>query len=638
MKYTLIGLLCLGGKLACAQSEYQSSTLPDALRENAHSVVRRHETQFIVKSPGEATKRVRRVVTVLDEQGDDQAVQVAGYDKLSAIDEFTGALYDASGTLIRKLKKADIADQSSQSTQGFYDDQRYRSASFPKQPGYPYTVEFVLETTEKNLMLYPTWIPQNDEHLSVEQATFTVQMPKGLTLRHKAVNISAPVSVSTTSDGRQSFTWTLANLPALVLEPLSPPAREQLPIVYTAPSAFDVQRYSGNLSTWRDLGRFYHTLNAGRDQLPEAVQQEVVDLVKSEPTTAGKVARIYRHLQDHTRYVSIQLGIGGWQTIDAASVAKSHYGDCKALTNYMKAMLTVAGIPAYPVLVRAGENESDARIDFPSFQFNHVVLCVPNGRDTTFLECTNNLMPPGYMSDFTGNRHGLLVLPDGGRIIQMPVYRPADNRQQRQIQVTIGSDGTATAAVRTHYTGLQHDTYAQAMHALSHDEQRNWLIKRISIPSFELGAFGYKAEVGPLPAVTENLSLTARQWAKTSGSRLFLPLNLLSAQTTVPPTLSTPRRTPLVMNTNYDYEDTDTVVYQVPEGYAPEFKLDPTVIESAFGRYSAQVAVEGKKVTYIRRMSMHGGRYPATTYTDWVAFRRKVARADRAQLVFVKSN
>lgn len=93
-----------------------------------------------------------------------------------------------------------------------------------------------------------------------------------------------------------------------------------------------------------------------------------------------------------------------------------------------------------------------------------------------------------------------------------------------------------------------------------------------------------------------------------------------------------------VMNTNYDYEDTDTVVYQLPDGYAPEFRVDPTVIESAFGRYSAQVAVDGRKVTYVRRMSMHSGRYPASDYTDWVAFRRKVARADRVQMVFVKSN
>lgn len=638
MKTTLIGLLCLVGRLACAQSEYLSNTLPDALRENAHSVIRRQETQFIVRSPGEATKRVRRVVTVLDEQGDDRAVMVAGYDKLSAIDEFTGALYDAGGTLIRKLKKADIADQSSQSASGFFDDQRYRSASFPRQPGYPYTVEFVLETTEKNLMFYPTWAPQDDEHLSVEQATFTVQMPKGLTLRHKALNIPTPVAVSTTPDGRQSFTWTLTNRPAVVLEPLSPPARELLPIVYTAPSTFDVQRYSGNLSTWRDLGKFYHTLNAGRDQLPEAVQQQVRELVKNEPTTAGKVTKIYRHLQDQTRYVSVQLGIGGWQTIDAESVAKSHYGDCKALTNYAKAMLAVAGVPAYPVLVRAGDDEPDALIDFPSFQFNHVVLCVPNGRDTTFLECTNNLVPPGYVGDFTGNRHALLVLPDGGRIIQMPVYQPADNRQQRQIQVTVGNDGTATASIRTQYTGLQHDTYAQAMHALSRDEQRNWIVKRLSIPSFELNTFGYNEQAGALPAVTETLALTARQWAKTGGSRLFLPLNLLSAQTTVPPTLSTPRRAPVVMSTNYDYEDTDTVVYQVPDGYAPEFKIEPALIESVFGRYSAQVVVDGKKVTYMRRMSMHGGRYPASAYTDWVAFRRKVARADRVQLVFVKSN
>jgi hypothetical protein len=638
MRHLLIGLLYLVGSTAWAQSEYQSSTLPDALRENAHAVLRRQETLYSVKSPGEATYRRRYVITILDEQGDEHASLVASYDKLSTVDDFTGALYDADGKLIRKLKKADIADMGSHSNESFFDDQRYRSASFPKQPSYPYTVEFVVESTEKNLMFYPTWLPQNEEYLSVEQATFTIEMPKGQSLRHKSLNMPAPVTVSTLPTGRQSYTWSLENLPAVVLEPMSPPSQEQLPVVYTAPVTFEVQRYAGSVTNWQELGRFYHVLNAGRDQLPEPVRQQVLNLVKNEPTTAGKVNKIYRFLQQNTRYVSVQLGIGGWQTIDAGSVAKSLYGDCKALTNYTKAMLAVAGIPAYPVLVRAGDNVPDMKVDFPSFQFNHILLCVPNGRDTTFLECTSNHTPAGYMGDFTGNRHALLVLPDGGRIIQMPVYRPADNLQQRRIEATVGADGNTAASVTTTYTGLQQDAYTQVLHSLGRDQQRDWLIKRLSIPSFELGSFAYTEQAGRLPVVTEKLSLTARQWGKVSGSRLFLPLNLLSAQTTVPPVSSAPRRTAFVMNTSYDYDDTDTVVYQLPEGYAPEFRIEPTIVESAFGRYSAQVVVDGRKVTYVRRMSMHGGRYPASAYTDWIAFRRKVARADRVQLVFVKSN
>lgn len=634
MNYLFV-LGLLGSSVAWAQSEYPAGTIPDALKENAHAVIRRHEMSFSVKSPGEATHRIRTVITVLDNKGDDQATRVVGYNKLSKITEFSGALYDAGGVLIRKLKKADIEDRSTYTDYNFFDDQRLRAAQFPKQPGYPYTVEFVVETSERNLMFYPTWMPQNEQHLSLELATFRVNMPAGLALRYKEMNLPEAGVLTPLADGGKSYTWQLTNRPAVEFEPLSPPAREQLPIVYTAPTTFEVQQYKGNLATWRDLGQFYHILNAGRDQIPDGLRQQVADLVRGESTTAAKVAALYRFLQTHTRYVSIQLGIGGWQTIEASQVASSQYGDCKALTNYAGALLKAVGITAYPALVRAGDEEPDALVDFPAFQFNHVILCVPDGRDTTFLECTSGYDPVGYLGNFTGNRHVLLVTPDGGRLITTPAYQPADNLQQRRIVISLSPEGHATADVRTRYTGLQHNPYASALRRLNRDELRSWLLERIRIPAFELISFAYDQQPTRIPAIRERLALAAQRWATVSGTRLFLPLNLMSSLPPATP-LTQPRKTPLVLGADYDFDDSDTIIYQLPKGYVPEYRLDPLTVESKFGRYSAQATVEGERVTYVRRVTMHRGRFAAPAYADWVDFRQKIARADRAQMVFVK--
>ncbi|AUD07243.1 hypothetical protein CWM47_09360 [Spirosoma pollinicola] len=633
----LIFLILLTNQGTWAQSEYQAGVLSSALTENAHAVVRRHETIFTVKSVGEANLSVHTVVTVLDEQGDDQAKKVVGYDKLSRVTNLEGALYDAAGKLIKKLKKADIDDSSTYSDYNLFDDQRMKVASFPKQPSYPYTVEFLVETTERNLMFYPTWVPQDEEHLAVEQAAYTVNMPPALALRYKEMNLPTPGVSSSLPDGGKTYSWKINNRPALEFEPISPPAREQLPLVYTAPAAFDVQDYKGQITSWKDVSRFYHSLNDGRDRIPEDLRQRVLDLTKNETTTLGKVRKVYAYLQDNTRYISVQLGIGGWQTIEADKVADSKYGDCKALTNYAKAMLKAVGVTAYPALVRAGDKEPDILVDFPSFQFNHVILCVPNGRDTLFLECTSGHGPAGYMSDFTGNRHVLLVLPDGGRLIKTPVYSPTDNRQQRQIVVNLTEQGDASANVRTIYSGLQQDDYASAIHRLNHDDQRSWLLKRIHVPAFELTSFGYKEQIEPMPVVVETLDMTARRWATVSGTRLFLPLNLMSALSPVAP-LTQPRRTAIELGANYDFADSDTITYQLPKGYEPEYKLEPQIIESTFGRYTAQLAIKGDHITYVRQITMHGGRFPAAAYADLIDFRKKVAKADRVQMVFIKRN
>jgi transglutaminase-like putative cysteine protease len=635
MKHLLWVLLT--GQTVWAQIDYKAATIPDALKENAHAVVRLHETTFAVKSAGEAVQRVHSLITVLDQQGDDHAAMVVGYDKLSKITNLEGALYDADGKLIKKLKKADINDYSTYTDYNLFDDQRMKSAAFPKQPTYPYTVEFLIETTERNLMFYPTWAPQDEQHLALEKATFTVTLPPALTLRYKEQNLPASAVVSTSPEGEKIYTWTVANQPALEFEPLSPPIQEQIPIVYTAPTDFEVQNYKGKLTNWSDLGKFYHTLNDGRERIPDELRQQVTTLTGKEATKAAKARKIYQFIQNQTRYVSVQLGIGGWQTIEAEKVATTKYGDCKALTNYTKALLKVAGVEAYPALVRAGDKEPDVLTDFPSFQFNHVILCVPDGRDTLFLECTDGHNPAGYVGDFTGSRHALLVLPEGSRLIKTPAYRPTDNRQQRHITVILTEQGDATAAVRTNYTGLQQDDYGQALHSLNRDEQRSWALKRISIPAFELTMFAFQERPGAVPAVTETLSLAIRRWATSSGTRLFLPLNLMSALSTATP-LTQPRKATVALGPSYDFEDSDTIIYQLPKGYTPEYKIPPVAIDSKFGRYTTQLTVDGERVTYIRQVTMHRGRFPAAAYTEWVDFRRKIAKADRAQLVFVKAN
>ena len=132
-----------------------------------------------------------------------------------------------------------------------------------------------------------------------------------------------------------------------------------------------------------------HTaLIKGRDIIDEATKLKVLDLVKDATSSLEKAKIVYQFMQNKTRYISVQVGIGGWEPIAADKVDKVGYGDCKGLTNYTKALLDVVGVTSYYTVVYAQEKR-DLDTNFASIQGNHVILNIPRKKKDIWLECTS---------------------------------------------------------------------------------------------------------------------------------------------------------------------------------------------------------------------------------------------------------
>ncbi len=626
------GLLLGPGLLQAADGNYPVSSIASHLKENAHAVVRKYETVFTVKSPAETVQKTHLVITLLHEKAREHAELTIGYNsQLDKINFISGVLYDSYGKPVEKLKNSDLMDVSAVSSISLMESSRVKIGRF-KHFQYPCTVEFEYEETTTATKFYPRWHPQLDMDVAVEQASFQVVMPAGLELRYREQNLPGTKAAIQNTPAGKVYYWELENIPASEKEPHSPTFMETTPVVYTAPTDFEMGGIKGSMRTWEDFGKWYYQLNAKRDQLPEEARQKVIRLTAGIQDPVEKVRKVYEYMQGHTRYISIQLGIGGWQTFEAKTVAEKGYGDCKALSNYTMALLKAAGVTSYCASVMAGSNAPLAPVDFPSSHSNHMILCVPMPKDTIWLECTSQTEAFGYMGGFTGNRYALLATPEGGKLVRTPTYKATDNLQQRHIEVTLDASGDAVAEATTVYTGLQQDEMEMVINQLSPEDQKKYLYKSVSIPSFDMDKFSLTRQKGRIPAVTEKLSLTVRKYASRSGTRIFLTPNLMSAWSSVPPPVEN-RRTDVV--TNMDFIDTDTVVYHLPRGFGIEFVPEKVEISSKFGSYSAAMEARDGMLTYTRRMSMHKGRYPAATYPELVEFYRKVAKADKMQVVFV---
>ncbi len=631
-KALLLIAFVISARLAFAFTDvtYTAKTISDDMKRKADAVIRQYHTEFKIKSVSQATLSTKLVITVLNKEGQKFAAIYKDYDKQKKIVQITGSIYDENGTLIKKIKNKDLEDFSNYSN-SLYQDTRAKYYQHPSNR-FPYTVEYEVEETFDGLLFYPTWHPQVSPAVSIEQAEFTVSLPTNLSFRYKEINIEGEPQ-HLYDNAVQTYTWKINGIEAFVQEPFGPFFSDLTPTVYTAPNDFEFEGYPGNMETWNNLGKWINTLNSGRDILPETTRNDITRLVNDITDKEEITRKVYQYVQSKTRYVSVQLGIGGFQPFSAETVAQVGYGDCKALTNYTKALLKTVGIDAYYTLVRAGANRQPIRNDFPSLQFNHVILCVPIKEDTIWLECTDQENPFGFLGNYTGNRDVLVVNENGAQVARTPAYGRDQNNINRKIKIDLDESGNGHASSRTVFNGLKYDEVQWILRETTENQKKS-IYARINIPSFELKSFAFSTEKNIIPSATEKLELVLKNYANVSGKRLFICPNLLNKNTFVPKSISE-RKTPILIPE--PSIETDTVIYTIPDSLHPEFLPEAIQISTGFGTYEAQFQYEQGLIIYIRKMSVKKGVFPPETYEEFQRFYTEIKKADEIKLVLKKS-
>lgn len=634
MKKMMIGCaLMIVSFAVAAQNKYSVATITAALLKSANVVKRMEEIRFEIVNLHEAIYIRKYALTILNEHGQEYADLVVGYDKMQKVENIEGALYDAAGNQLKKVKGKDINDYSATSDISLYDDNRMKVHDF-NYKNYPYTVEYEVEMAYNQTYFFPTWMPQHFENLSVEKSSYTMVCPDGYDVRYKKFNYTGGPQAST-DKGKKIMKWQVQNIAAIEKPYAAPPWNELTTTVYFAPTNFEMQGYKADASSWLELGKFNLLLNADRDQLPPAIQQKVLQLTEGITDPKEKVKKLYEYLQQNTRYISIQLGIGGLQPFDAAYVAQKGYGDCKALSNYMYSMLKAAGIKSYYSLVQGGYDLDDRYMmdDFSSHQFNHIIVCVPFAKDSMWLECTSQTEPAGYMGRFTGNRKALLITEEGGKLVPTPRYTMQDNLQQRSIKGAINADGTLSVTINTVYRAEQQDRLFGMVTNLSKEEVKKRLNQDFNFSSYEVADFGYTPKKSGMPEMAESLKIDVSNYATVSGRRIFIVPNVMTKDGRK--NIDTTGRT-----ADYVFDDAycdiDTIELSIPAGYTLEALQPEVALKTKYGNYSSKVKLEGDKIIYCRKIEKWAGRYPAKEGAAIAEFYATIYKADRSRVVLVK--
>ena len=592
------------------------------------AVVEEYAIDVDCDKPTHAIQHFREVTTILTEQGAPLASFVCSCSKNDKLTRFKGLVTDATGRVIRKLKESEL--QKTEYSQYLAIDD-YKMFLDYTPPVYPVTIsyEWTIESHD-NLLEFPRFCPQSDYDITVKKASYRLKVPKDMNVRYALQQLDTQVAVSDMSAYTQLFAVDVSDMPMLRYEPYGRPFRERMPMICFAPTDFVYYGTKGSLATWNDYGQWEYSLINGLDALPENVCQELHQLTDPLPTAHQKVEALYKRLEKTTRYVAILLGIGGQKPAPAASVSKSGYGDCKGLSNYMRAMLKEVGIASNYTTI-----STDNRRFMPDFasvgQMNHVILQVPLANDTLWLECTNPQLPMGYVHDDIAGHDAIEISKQGGRLVRLPVYADSANAMHSTIDIRMTADGSAAISVHQQTTNQQYEDQRPLLRMDAKDRLRVFR-RMVHVPQADISSLQV-SENGSSPQMTLEAEVKSNSYATRTGQRLFVPVCPIHQGYTVPKS-SDGRQEDIWMN--HGYLDEDDITLTIPEGYVIEARPKDVSMEYPFATFSSTLQVVGNTIHVKNRLLKRSGTFDKSLFPQLAEFFSTVSNAYSQKIVLKK--
>ena len=615
--------------IAISQSNKTNAlTISSELKAHANAVIRYKSLEIEIKDYNKMIVKEHRIVTVLSDYGRKNIGAYLGYDDAVNIKEVKAIVYDALGEEIKSFKEKEFKDVSSISGSTLFSDNREKYLSYTPS-SYPFTVEFTAEYITSTTAFMPRWRPIEGYFVSTEFSSFKVINSSGIVLKKKASNFEN-YNITEVSD----LHFEANNLKAIKAEAFAPDFSVFAPELKLALQEFDMKGVKGTNTSWQSFGKWVDTdLNKGTETLPENVISEITKLTSAASSNIEKAIIVYKYMQDKTRYISVQVGIGGWKPMLASDVDKLSYGDCKALSNYTKALLKAVGIDSYYTLIYGKRDIESIDKAFSSQQGNHAILAMPYQDNYVFLECTSQTTPFGYIANFTDDRDALIITPEGGKIVHTTVYNTEGNTQKSQASITLDETGAFTAKLEIASKGTQYNKYKSLEDKEDKDKTLYYKNKYDNINNLEIVSMRFNNNKDNI-VYTENLKLKASKYGSRAGNRILLIPNVFNKNTYIPPRYQ--ERT-LPFEIDRGFVDEDEYIFTLSNTLTVEALFDAVSLTSKFGEYNAKIEkLTDNQLKYTRKLTLNKGKYTKEDYKAFRKFYSNIVKHDKSKIALKK--
>lgn len=612
---------------------YNVASIPDSLKQNANAVVRLDQMDITIASQRSMIIKKQRIVTVLNEKGLGDIDAYEHYDKTTSINSIEAIVYDVAGNEIKKIKRKDFRDQSAVSGSTLFSDSRVVYLNYTPI-SYPFTIAYTCETETSNTAFIPRWYFLGGYNVSVEKCILNVAFPSDLGFKKKEFQF-AGFNIKKTEETATKLSYEASNILAQKGEDLSPSPSDLFPKIIMGLEKFHLEGVDGTATTWEAFGKWYgDKILTGTTTLPEETKAKMKALVGNEKDPIKKAKIIYDYVQKKSRYVNIAIGIGGWKPMLASDVDRLGYGDCKALSNYTKALLQAVDVPSYNTILYGDSYKSNIQSDFVSMQGNHMILAIPNGDNYTFLECTSQDDPFGYQGTFTDDRDVLIVKPEGGEIVRTKIYEDRGNIQKDKGIYTIDENGNFSGSISITSEGSKYNEKYRIETYQPTEKEAHYKEYWDNINNLKLGKITFSNDKENV-RFTEDVQFSAINYASISANKMIFAIDAFNQNTGNIKRIRN-RKNPFQIQRGF--LDSDEIEVNLPAGFTIEFLPGNYELKGKFGEYKTEIIKkDNNKLVYKRSMFLNKGKYSNKEYDEFRLFMEQVSKNDNAKIILIKS-
>jgi hypothetical protein len=468
--------------------------------------------------------------------------------------------------------------------------------------------------------------------LTVRRSRFIVDLPAALAVRLHERNLNFPRKTQQLGS-RKVYTWIAADVARLKGEP------------YAADSNDVVMQVAlSSPLTWQDVGKWYAQNARDRSSLGSAAKSKLQQiLTTASPKTRDDTIRaVHRWVAQDIRYVSIALGLGGYQPRSPDTVVVSGFGDCKDKATLFTAAMNSLGITTFPVLLNStGVTYRElASID----QLDHAIAAVKTPAGYQFTDLTSEFTPYGELPYSEQGELALVVHPDGTtEQTELPLSQPGDNVTTIRIAGELSSDGIFNGRYDEQAKGaLQYNLRSVFENPLDSTERAkaaNAIASKLFDGAEGDSLLGFEGkDLRAKPSMSIKIS-HAKAASSAGETEIFtLPLGSMTGLVSAAKELESAKERRFPIDAARIFGNRSSVVelrVKLPSGWKAQ--LPPSVkAASPFGSYESTYGQIGDELVITRKTAGAVGIYAPDRLKEVTAWFREMGKDDAKMIMIAK--